>query len=110
MMMNKLKKKLSSQAGESIAETLVALLIAALALIMLAGAITTASGVVVRSRNVLSQYYAENEELAKLSSGTTVNEGIKITGSSIEEIKRKIVYEKNEVFSSKPVVAYRLSD
>ena len=48
--MLRIKGKLSSHAGESIAETLFALLISSLALIMLAGAVSSAMRVVTGSK------------------------------------------------------------
>ena len=55
-----MKKKLKSQTGESIGETLVSLLIAALALVMLAGAVSASSGVIMKGRNKLNAYYTAN--------------------------------------------------
>ena len=48
-----IKEKLNGQSGESIGETLVALLIAALALVMLAGAISASLGVVLDIHNMI---------------------------------------------------------
>ena len=50
-------KKLRSCAGESIGETLIALLIAALALLMLAGAVSSASRIVTRNKAAMEDYY-----------------------------------------------------
>ena len=55
--------KLSSTSGESIAETLVAVLIAALALLMLAGTINSASRIITRSQQELSNYYSVNNQM-----------------------------------------------
>lgn len=49
--------KIRSNAGESIGETLVALLISALALLMLAGAISSAAGIVTRNKASIEAYY-----------------------------------------------------
>lgn len=48
--------KLRGKSGESIGETLVALLISALALMMLAGAVSAAANVVTKSRNAMDTY------------------------------------------------------
>ena len=61
------KNRIKSSSGESIAETLVALLISSLALVMLAGAIATATRIVTRNREKLDQYYAANEYIAHLT-------------------------------------------
>lgn len=59
-----LSKKLKGNAGESIAEVLIALLIAALALTMLASVITSAAKMINRSKQLMNAYYAENEWLS----------------------------------------------
>ena len=48
--------KLRGQLGESIAETLIALLISALALMMLAGAVSAAANVITKSRTSMNTY------------------------------------------------------
>lgn len=105
--MEKIKNKLNSQAGESIAETLVSLLIAALALVMLAGAMTTASGVVNKSREKLggeTGYYSKTESLVKMELET---QGIvEISGSGLNQ-SVDIVYGVNDAFSKTPVIAYK---
>ncbi len=57
-------KKIKSRSGESIAETLVAVLIAALALLLLAGTINTASNMITKSKDLLDTYYTANNNLA----------------------------------------------
>ena len=64
-MIGRMKARLKSRAGESIAETLVALLISSLALLMLAGAVTTATRVVELSRRQMTKYYLEDAKLAE---------------------------------------------
>ena len=124
-MMKKLKKKLSSRAGESIAETLVALLISALALVMLAGAMTAAYRVITKSRNKLDSYYAGNEDLVNLvkndtdtesleGGSETVSEKVVIStsddsGSSIIQTLWITCY-RNEVFGKTPVISYKKKD
>ena len=56
-MNERIRSKLGSRAGESISETLVALLISALALVMLAGVITTSTRIVTSSRESMNNYY-----------------------------------------------------
>lgn len=55
-MKKRIAAKLRGRAGESIAETLVAVLISALALVMLAGAISAAANVITRSRTAVNEY------------------------------------------------------
>lgn len=56
VMIKRIKKKLCGNVGESIAETLVALLISALALVMLAGAISSAAKVIKDSKTAMDTY------------------------------------------------------
>lgn len=76
--------KLRSKAGETISETLVALLIAALALVMLAGAIYSAKNIIDNSRTKFSEYYSANENLVTLDEAASTGSAqisIKETGS-----------------------------
>ena len=62
-MIKRVKQKLKSDAGESLGEVLIALLIAALALTMLASVISTSARMISQSKEKLEKYYAANEEL-----------------------------------------------
>lgn len=55
--------KLRSRTGESIAETLVALLIGSVALVMLAGMITTSAHLITKSKTLMETYYNNNKSL-----------------------------------------------
>ena len=108
-------KKIISQKGESIGETLIALLISALALVMLAGAISASLRVVGKGRAKIGSYYDKNEESSgvtkKESGGTIVDEGIKITDPSntINEQSFKVTYFINEEFSKNKVLSYNVN-
>ena len=56
-MRKKIQSKIRSRVGESIGETLIALLISALALLMLAGAISSAAKIVTRNKTAMEEYY-----------------------------------------------------
>lgn len=108
---SKVRNKLSSRKGESISETLIALLIAALALAMLAGAVASGSAIVKKERSRLKSYYSNNEHIVKLDSlqgpisiNITLEEKNGITSSVGSE---PVMYYKNEAFKKKPVVAYK---
>lgn len=115
--MNKLFAKLNSRTGETIAETLVALLISALALIMLAGAISTTSRIVTESENKMQEYYTANNGLAEpsgkdgsltiLTIADNEGKGVILFGTTSDI---NIAYSKNDVFSGHPVVAYKKSE
>ena len=103
------KKKLRSKAGESITETLVALLISALALVMLAGAISSASGMITKSRTKLDRYYSANESMAYHDDAVKVTEGDPaLYIGDAEPLKQidNVDFYKNAEFSKTPVVAY----
>lgn len=64
-MKQRIMGKLRGRAGESLAETLMALLISALALIMLAGAIGKASDIIKHSNTAVNAHYEADAERAK---------------------------------------------
>ncbi len=66
-----LSKKLKGNGGESIAEVLIALLIAALALTMLASVITTAAKTITKSKEQMDAYYTANEWLSSHTTSET---------------------------------------
>ena len=81
--MKNLKKciaaKLKSAAGESLAEVLIALLIAAMAMAMLATAISSTARIVTRSKTAMKEYYDGNNALEAASSGNEYTEVIGLT-------------------------------
>ncbi len=111
-----LSNKLKGNAGESIAEVLIALLIAALALTMLASVISAAAKMITESKEKVSQYYAANDNLTAHtpvdeSSYWTVtvknasNAAVKLTNAASES-SITVRYNVNNVLSNKPVVAF----
>lgn len=118
--------KLRSKSGESISETLVALLISALALVMLAGAIAAASRIVTKSRTQLKRYYNGNEVLVTTPTQADINKEYKANeiavnlGSAYITVKvknatsslehRYVNYYQNQAFSNKPVTSYKLGN
>ena len=98
-------RKLHSNKGETIGETLVALLISALALLMLAGSITSSTGLVTRSREKMDEYYDKNAELVELNNAN--NATIKITEiNGVTGLSYSIKYVKNDAVNDLPVVAF----
>lgn len=101
--------KLKSRAGESIGETLVALLISSLALLMLAGAVSTASRVVTRSRRAMTDYYAESGVVeARTASEGTLRMILKDNSPSepMASMSYTVNYYENDTIAGKPVIAY----
>ena len=109
MMINlkkRMGRKLRSNAGESIGETLVALLISALALVMLAGAISSTANMITTSDAKMGEYYDGDEALVRQSSGAVAS-SIKIQGTSTAAQTRSVSCYTNAAFANKPVVAYQ---
>lgn len=103
-------KKLKSQRGETIAETLLAMLIAALALTMLAGAIATANMIIRNSDKTMDTYY-RNVSLLGTGGGSAmtvaINGGVALDGEQPGGVS--VSYQVNAAFPEKPVVAYQVS-
>lgn len=95
--MQSMIRRLKSRAGESIAETLVALLISALALLMLAGAVSAATRVVMSSTAKLTAYYQGDRELVE---GTAQN------GIPAKSITVSLADEAGEVSQSFAAACY----
>ena len=112
-MSKRIMKKLRDHSGETIAETLIALLVSALALVMLAGAIGTAARVVTTSERTMQAYYLANNNLATPGDSGGTNDGsatIKIDKKIANETTGfSVQYTKNPVLGGKPVVAYAKS-
>lgn len=104
--MKKFMRKLRSQAGESIAETLIAVLVIAVALTMLASMITATANMVKRSERTMDAYYTANAALETLSSGEGMTISIKEEGGSELESVPAIYAANSEL--SETVIAYRM--
>ena len=111
MKIKMLIKKLNSRAGESLAETLVALLISALALVMLAAAITSAGNVVTKSRKKLDDFYSANEHIVTRTDDETIEvvpgHNVTITGGGSSLQPYSVTIYKNDEFGKYPVVSYK---
>lgn len=105
---NQLCLKLSSNAGESLAETLISTLIAALALVMLAGAISATANIIKVSDKQMGKYYDRDAVLVAMSSPESGFLSISIERGGTEIEARSARYCKNEAFSSHAVVAYKV--
>ena len=106
------RKKLSRNTGETLTETLVALLIAAIAITMLASMIMTSRSLIDSSKKRFDAYYIENNALSKHSgtstSGTaTLSEGTTpvqlVNGSDSVSVN---LFTNGEAPSNKPIISY----
>ncbi len=113
---NKVFKKLKNNSGESLAETLISLLIAAVALVMLAATIAASAGIISKSRNKLNDYYSENEKSAGIvkmtDSGeeTGATETVVISADGEDDYLSesvKVEYYKNTEIGMTPVISYK---
>lgn len=107
-----IRKKLRGKAGETISETLISLLIASLALMMLAGAVTSGSAMIAKGRTKLEDYYSKNEKLATISqpaagdAKTGSLDWKRVSGKELSEKTFSVVYAENDAFSNKKVISY----
>ena len=104
-------KKLRSRAGETIGETLVALLISSLALLMLAGAVSAASRAVQQSKTKIEEYYSADKGMAEQSSAggaltVSLQEKTGGTEPSLGTFSYSGTYYKNDAYNSTVVVSY----
>ncbi len=104
----RIKNKIHGKNGETIGETLVALLISALALTMLAGAITAGSNMIKASRDKIATYYNEAEKMASLSDVSSSNVTISVTDGFSQTADVGLV--ANDTFKKMKVVAYKKVD
>lgn len=80
-MKKSVRAKLRSKKGETIGETLIALLISSLALLMLAGAISAAAKVVTSGKAAIEQYYTVNWNGTRPTASPLLTEYIHTLGS-----------------------------
>ena len=106
----KLRDKLRSGAGESLIETLVSMLVASAALLMLGGAITSATRMVTKSRDTLGAYYANESFLASMPDATPDpdSERLTATGGTVTVNGKGygVTFYENRVFDYMPVISY----
>ena len=117
--MKKIRRKLHSNRGESLSETLVAVLLITLALTMLAAMISSTASLVKTSEKKMNDYYKNNVQLETFASAASEGKvdivlgdgsGSGMGAGSTGTIESpQVDYVLNDAFSKTPVVAYRLS-
>ena len=102
-------KKLRQKTGETIAETLVALLVSSIGLLMLAGMLNGSTMMIVRTRKTVGSYYAGNNKLEEKSGDPsgTVNMVFRDEEGKIREEAFPVVYYVNRTIGKRPVISYR---
>ena len=101
------KKKLRSRAGETLAETLVALLVASIGLTMLASMINSSARLITKSRSVLRDYYAENNKLEERAEAGNFEIVVDYPGTDIKPETVTVSYYENNTAGASPVIAYK---
>ena len=110
---NQIAEKLKRKSGETLAEVLIALLIAALALTMLASTIASSSKMITQSKQKMESYYAANDSLAEKSGDSKLTMTLKLGGESGTVVKMTnaaitVNYNVNDEAGAKKVIAYWL--
>ena len=127
--MKKRLRKLKNSRGETITETLVALLIASIALVMLASMISSTSSIVTTSTKAMQEYYNANNRMLSHGTAATVGEGtgsgsaegntmgsaqitFSITGteSTLTLGPKNITLYENNRFEKTPVISYQAAN
>ena len=104
----KVNKRLRSSSGESLSETLVALLLAALALAMLAGVIASGARMINAQKDKLEKYYSRNEAVVNMTADyQTGSVTFDFEGNDDPDAIPVNLYT-NDVFSDKPVITYKV--
>lgn len=121
------RKKLKDRGGEALAEVLIALAIAAVGMVLLAGMIMSSADLVNRSKNAVNEYVGAQNDLAQQGSSnlvgsvafsrTVVLDGTETTASFVltdewmevggDPILIPVRYYINDKLGRKDVVAYR---
>lgn len=104
-MRDRIKAKLRGRAGETIAETLLAVLLASLALVMLAGAISSAGKLVTTSKTRIAAYYEGDSSMVS-AGGDTIS--LTVLGETNQLFSSNVTCKKNAAAGTAiPVIAYK---
>lgn len=105
-MKGRLRARLKGRAGESIAETLIALVIACLAITMLAGIITSSTRLISQSKDALADYYEANNAIADETAADPKTASVTIEGDGVTQTDG-IKYYTNSKLSGRLVIGYK---
>lgn len=120
-MLKKMKARLKSLSGESIAEVLVAVMLSAIGLTMLALMISATTRMVIRSKNITSDYVGSNNQLVEKGDTTFngevevlfvdpvsgVGQYILLTDESSKDYKISVRYYINNNIGNVSVTSYK---
>lgn len=117
--MSRILKRICSQRGESLTEVLVAIVVGALAILLLAGAVNVAANINRESRDAMNAYYQANNALvAEGGDGVVTGKGnvIKIVDTSDSHMTwtsggdLNVKYAIDDKTSDSPIVSYEYVD
>ena len=112
--MKRMKQKLRARAGETLTETLAALLVGVIALAILAGMVMSSSKLIHKSRTWLSKYYTSDAALNRMADGGTSAEvdikdeagnALRLTDAQTDDSIDVLLFKNSE---NSKVSAYRI--
>lgn len=117
-MREKLKRKLRSRSGETIAEVLIALLVSTIALVLLAGMLTSSTNIILRSTRAITSYYeASNDKLVlqpenqKLDVDGTLTLQLKLPeDKSISQTIGNVWIFENDALDGRAIYSFRKAE
>lgn len=100
-----------SERGETLVETLFAILVASLSLLMLAGTLASSLSLIETSRRLLEEYHAANESVVRARAGTEGAIAIETrSGATTHTIATiDVEFFENTTLGDTPVVSYKKS-
>ena len=106
------RRRIRSCAGESIAETLIALLVSTVGLMMLAGMINTGAHLITRSRTTLRTYYTENNRLEEKEDSIAgqLRITLQFREGDIPAEAIEAAYYENTAIRRRTVISYRTGE
>lgn len=103
---SKFARRLASARGESITEVLVAIVIGAMAILLMAMAISASSNMVSKGREAMDEYYAANEKLASGDGAATFSGTVTIKDGGTEIVKAGVEGYSTDQFNGDLIAIY----
>lgn len=105
-----IKRKIRNIKGESLGEVLIALLISTFAIMLLAGMIGSATNIISRSRDSMTQYYENSRLLTEYDSRASLGPGtIKIKMGDKELTSENVEFYQN-TNGNIDVISYKVAE
>lgn len=106
--LNRVGEKLKSDRGESIAEVLISVLISAVALVMLASMISSATSMIGSSRKNMEDYYSAANQITSSGASANFSGQVKMVPSESGSVSTSfsVNYFVNDELGKGPVVSF----